>query len=385
MREYTKCGLLAVILIISVFSLLTAPATASSDMSELQSCFEYPTYANGYELQNSEYPKSIDDMNELIKNRVKRERTSGMESSGYNSPQMQEIGVQGYLIISGNYTTLWNESLVANYTYAVIVSDMEGDGNPDVLVHTRRYDPATNIETARVIAKKGIDGMQLWVETVTATGENNCDLFAFPVGDLDGDGLDDVIITKEKKELTEKAERIIAKKGSDGTFFWEETVNASGSGYCNIDAYCAGDLDGDGLNDVIVTKSQSDWVAGTDREEILVKKGKEGTLLWNMSLSGITCDIGVYCAGDLDGDGLDDVILSEWQQGADTSTAKIVANKGKDGTLIWDELVGTREYFTYDWADCPDDLDGDGVDDVIVTEWYYNGILFKLKGNSKSI
>ncbi|NQE45057.1 hypothetical protein C5S31_03415, partial [ANME-1 cluster archaeon GoMg2] len=275
-------------------------------------------------------------------------------------------------IISGNYTTLWNESLVANFTYAEIVPDIEGDGNPDVLVHTRRYDPATNTETRSVIAKKGSDGTQLWAEMTNASGENNCDLFAFPVGDLDGDGLDDVIIIKEKKDLTEKAEKIIAKKGSDGTFFWEETVNASGSGYCNIYAYCAGDLDGDGLNDVIVIKSQSDWVAGTDREEILVKKGKEGTLLWNRSLSGITCDIGVYCAGDLDGDGLDDVILSEWQQGADTSTAKIVANKGKDGTLIWDELVGTREYFTYDWADCPGDLDGDGVDDVIVTEWYYN-------------
>ncbi|MFV9677658.1 MAG: hypothetical protein ACNYVW_08415, partial [Methanosarcinales archaeon] len=77
MREYTKCGILTVILALAVFTALTVPATASSDMSGINA------YTNGYELQNYEHPNSLEDLAELIKKRVEEERTSGMKSSGY--------------------------------------------------------------------------------------------------------------------------------------------------------------------------------------------------------------------------------------------------------------------------------------------------------------
>ncbi|NQE44456.1 hypothetical protein C5S31_00355, partial [ANME-1 cluster archaeon GoMg2] len=374
MREYTKCGILAVILIISVFSVLTAPVTAIPDMSE--SCFEHSTYANGYELQNSDYPQSIDNMNELIKNRVKRERTSGMECNGYNSPQMQEIGVQGYFNISGNYSTIWNDSLVANDTYAMIVPDLDGDGNPDVLVQTGRYDPATDIETRSIIAKKGIDGMQLWVATVTATGENNCTIFPLPSGDLDGDGLNDVIISETIYDAGAETAKVIAKKGIDGMQLWVETVTASGKDNCDILAFPMGDLDGDELTDVIVTESKYDETTNTAC--VIAKQGSNGTHMWEESVNATgkdNCGMDALPAGDLDGDELADVIVIESKYDGITETARVIAKQGSNGTHMWEESVNATGKDNCGMDALPaGDLDGDELADVIVIESKYDGI-----------
>ena len=374
MREYTKCGIVTVILALAVFTALTVPATASSDMSG------FIAYANGYEQQNYEHPNSLEDLAELIKKRVEEERTSGMKSSGYRLSLIQEIGVQGYLNISGNYTTIWNESLVANDTYTYIVSDLDGDGNPDVLVHTQRYDPATDIDTSSILAKKGIDGTQLWEETVTATGENNCTIFPLPSGDLDGDGLNDVIIAETVYEAGVETAKVIAKKGINGTQLWVETVTASGKDNCDILAFPVGDLDGDELTDVIVTESKYDETTNTTVARVIAKQGSNGTQMWEESVNATgkdNCDLDVDWAGNLDGDGLNDVIVNEIKYDGTTETARVIAKKGSDGLHLWEESVNaTGNDICNIFAVYAGDLDGDGLDDVIVNEIKRNEMTF---------
>ncbi|KAF5430913.1 PKD repeat-containing protein [Candidatus Methanophagaceae archaeon] len=367
MREYTKCG------IVAVFTALTVPATASSDMSG------FIAYANGYEQQNYEHPNSLEDLAELIKKRVEEERTSGMKSSGYRLSLIQEIGVQAYLNISGNYTTIWNESLVANDTCTYIVSDLDGDGNPDVLVHTRRYDPATDIDTSSILAKKGIDGTQLWEETVTATGENNCTILPLPSGDLDGDGLNDVIIAETVYEAGAETAKVIAKKGRDGTQLWVETVTASGKDNCDILAFPVGDLDGDELTDVIVTESKYDETTNTTVARVIAKQGSNGTQMWEESVNAAgkdNCDMDALPVGDLDGDELADVIVTEskYDETTNTTVARVIAKQGSNGTQMWEESVNATGKdncdLDVDWAG---NLDGDGLNDVIVNEIKYDG------------
>ena len=376
MREYTKCGIVTVILALAVFTALTVPATASSDMSG------FIAYANGYEQQNYEHPNSLEDLAELIKKRVEEERTSGMKSSGYRLSLIQEIGVQGYLNISGNYTTIWNESLVANYTYTYIVSDLDGDGNPDVLVHTQRYDPATDIDTSSILAQKGIDGTQLWEETVTATGENNCTIFPLPSGDLDGDGLNDVIIAETVYEAGVETAKVIAKKGINGTQLWVETVTASGKDNCDILAFPVGDLDGDELTDVIVTESKYDETTNTTVARVIAKQGTNGTQMWEESVNATgkdNCDLDVDWAGNLDGDGLNDVIVNEIKYDGTTETARVIAKKGSDGSHLWEESVNaTGNDICNIFAVYAGDLDGDGLDDVIVSEFKGNEMTFMM-------
>ena len=129
--------------------------------------------------------------------------------------------------ISGNYSTLWHESLVLNHTNVDIVPDLDGDDNPDVLVYTERYNSSTNEETVKLIAMKGSDGTHLWEESVNASGENNCDISAVLVRDLDGDGLNDTVIIESVYDEWRGTEtkKAIAKKGNDGTLLWEESVS----------------------------------------------------------------------------------------------------------------------------------------------------------------
>lgn len=183
--------------------------------------------------------------------------------------------------------------LILHYTY--LVSDLDGDGNPEVLVPTQRYDPATDIDTSSIIAKKGIDGTQLWEKTVTASGKDNCDILAFPVGDLDGDELTDVIVTEIKYDETTNTTvaRVIAKQGSTGTQMWEESVNATGKDNCDMDALPAGNLDSDELADVIVIESKYDGVTETAR--VIAKQGSNGTQMWEESVNAIGKD---NCEGE---------------------------------------------------------------------------------------
>jgi len=281
------------------------------------------------------------------------------------------------LIVTGKI--LWNESLVANSTHAEIISDLEGDGYPDVLVHTLRYDPVTDIGTEKVIAKKGIDGTQLWVETVTATGENNSYIIAHSAGDLDGDGLDDVIVIESEYDETADTEtaKIIAKIGKTGMPLWEESVNAAGEDNSDIFAVQTDDLDGDGLTDVIVIESIYDGVTETAR--VIAKQGNSGTLLWEESVNADGKDnsnIDAGSAGDLNGDGLGDIIVIEsiYDCAANTTTAKVIATVGNTGTYLWEESVNANGKDNCDIdAKSAGDLDGDGFGDIIVIESIYNG------------
>ena len=146
----------------------------------------------------------------------------------------------GSLNLSGNYATLWNQSLAVNDTDADIILDVDGDDNPDVMVFTTNYDPATDVETKKLIIKKGTNGTHLWEETVSANGTGNCSIWVDWFTDLDGDGLDDVIVYEREYHASTDIEtkKLIVKRGYDGTNLWEQTVSGT---KCGISACRRGD------------------------------------------------------------------------------------------------------------------------------------------------
>jgi len=134
-------------------------------------------------------------------------------------------------------------------TIAQIVPDIDGDDNPDVLVHAIMYDLTTWEIALQVIAKRGYDGSHLWEE---AAAENSL-IFAFPAGDLDGDGWGDVIVNLLEIDLDtwEIALQVITKKGNNGTHLWEAESNE----LIWVAASCHGyehDLNCDGKNDLLI-------------------------------------------------------------------------------------------------------------------------------------
>jgi len=133
----------------------------------------------------------------------------------------------------------------------VSAGDLGEDERGDVLVMmtTSELDMATftiNI-AARLMAKRGCDGEPLWEKYV----DGFC--WALPAGDLDGDGMDDVLVQMSSTELDMASGTItttatvIAKRGYDGEPLWEESVTGR-----DLSALPASDLNGDKKRDVVV-------------------------------------------------------------------------------------------------------------------------------------
>src|SRR6185503_2611798 len=90
-----------------------------------------------------------------------------------------------------------------------------------------------------------------------------------------------------------------------------------------------GDVDGDGVTDVVVSATGNPPYGDT-HGKLYVYSGKSGKLLWQVTgKEGALLGTGLESADDVDGDGAQDVVA-----GAPGEDAVYVYS-GKDGHLIW--------------------------------------------------
>ncbi len=122
-----------------------------------------------------------------------------------------------------------------------------------------------------------------------------------------------------------------------------------------------GDVDGDGVND-LVTSAPTHGADGSNAGRIYVYSGASGRLLWSADgAPGDQLGLGVEAAGDTNGDGIPDIIASGPAGGG---VARIYS--GRDGRVLQklhpprqDEIFGNH-------VSGAGDVDGDGYADVII-------------------
>ena len=263
--------------------------------------------------------------------------------------------------IEGAYRELWNQS-ESEIERVEVVDDLNGDANPDLLVFLNE---GSDPEIATVMAKVGKNGTILWVENVTG---NNVDIDAFPVDDLNGDGVADVIVVMEElreDSVTETNVTIIAKVGKNGTHLWEEKENLAGRG--EVQVVPVDDVDGDGKPDLIVSVMVESLTDALWNGSVIMKSGINGTHLWNESVNGTGYFwLNAFPVDDVDGDGKPDIIVEiEAEDGVtDIVNNTVIMKSGINGTHLWEEN-NTGEYAEM-WAFAVDDVDGDGKPEIAV-------------------
>ena len=224
--------------------------------------------------------------------------------------------------------------------------DVNGDGLGDLLIGTRSGDPGGISNAGEVYLVYGRTGAQslsgafdLANADVTFEGKATEDRAGFAVssaGDVNGDGFDDLIIGAdyafggEDNGIGEAY--LIYGAGGAGTLTGTFDLANADATFLGIDiadhagnsVSSAGDVDGDGLDDLLVAAPYADPLGNIDYGETYLVYGRSGAMALSGTISLSTADAmfaGLYpavslarkatSAGDVNGDGLDDILIGD--------------------------------------------------------------------------
>ena len=121
-----------------------------------------------------------------------------------------------------------------------------------------------------------------------------------------------------------------------------------------------GDVDGDGRTD-FVTSAPSKNIGGANAGRVYVYSSKSGRLLWSVDgKPGDQLGIGIEAAGDVNRDGITDVVASA------PGIGKVYVFSGKDGKLLLTMTAENRADTFGGHVSGAGDVNGDGTADVLV-------------------
>ena len=182
-------------------------------------------------------------------------------------------------------------------------------------------------------------------------------------GDVDGDGVDDVIIGAPHEDHGGmiNAGAAIVYSGIDGSIL-HHFLGTQQWGYLGDSVASAGDVDGDGIPDLIVGTQQEYQGIGN----AYVYSGADGSILYSFSGTNHQDYFGasVSAAGDVNGDGHADVIVGAPWAGANRYGAAFVYS-GADGSILH-SFYGNAGYDFGRSVSSMEDLDGDGYGELIL-------------------
>jgi hypothetical protein len=255
--------------------------------------------------------------------------------------------------------------------------DVNGDGYDDVIVGAYRY----IADNGRAYVFFGGSSMNNTAD-VTMTGEATNNYFGCSVsgaGDVNSDGYDDVIVGAwYYNDWTGRAYVYYGGSSMDNTSDVTMTGESAG-GYFGYSVSGAGDVNNDGYDDVIVGAYHSFYFGqayvyygGSSMDNTadvtMMGEAPAAHLKFGSSVSG---------AGDVNGDGYDDVIVGDdWYSSSTGHTGRAYVYYGGSSmdNIVDVTMTGesTNNYFGYPVSGAGD-VNGDGIDDVIVGAYGYNG------------
>lgn len=282
-------------------------------------------------------------------------------------------------------TAAWiGESNRSSAQYGTSVSnagDVDNDGYDDVIVGAF-YD-GTSYEGRAYLYRGGPGGLSATAAWMVSGGAPDAQLgtSVSTAGDVNRDHYDDVIVGAPGYANGQRGEgRALVYYGTPGglsaTPAWTMEGNIVNSGYGN-GVSDAGDVNGDGYDDVVVASRRE-----ADHLFYGSATGLATTPAW---ISGLR-EGGGHCqsAGDINGDGYGDVIFSSqvFQISGGQTQLYYGSPNGLAATSVWSRGAGA--------GDGAGDVNGDGYDDLIVgayeyTVKYYNeGAAFVYHGGPDS-
>jgi gliding motility-associated-like protein len=255
-----------------------------------------------------------------------------------------------------SFDALITKSAGFNGVNTSAIGDMDGDGKPDLVLVAY---PTAGANGSVVIYKNlSVSG----AISFTTAG------IGFPTGinptyvalaDLDGDGRLDIIVSNAGSN-TISIYRNIAATGviSSASFVLTNTI-AVGT---NPTSVTAADIDGDGKLDLVVTNS------GSNNVSVLRNTSLPTSITFDPGIQTFATGINPQVAtlGDLDGDGKIDIIIPNNGTAGAGNTVSVLRNTSTPGAINMDVAIAPFTTGTGPVTATLGDIDGDGKPDVLI-------------------
>ncbi len=247
--------------------------------------------------------------------------------------------------------------------------DVDGDRVPDIFVGAPHSDPNGHYNAGSAFVFSGATGLQIH-RFDGASDEDLLGNFVALAGDMDGDGLAELVVGAVNTTVNgvSQAGSVFVFSGGSGALLYRidgsDPVQTFGKAVAD-----AGDTDGDGFADFLVgtpdTYLNNHVVAGS----VFVYSGATGNLLLRLNgpSDGFRFGTSVAGAGDLDGDGLGDLLVGNRTASAPRDDpGTVFAFSGATGSQIF-RFDGDADTPSFGRSVAgPGDVDGDGVPDILV-------------------
>jgi len=242
--------------------------------------------------------------------------------------------------------------------------DLNEDGYDDFIVGDYKSDEG-DFYSGEVKVFSGLNGSVL----LSLVGEDSYDYFGCSVshvGDVNGDGYSDVVVGAfNNEEGGGSSGSAYVFSGVDGNELYK--FNGVGGESFGFSVSGAGDVNNDGRDDFVIGSFNYGFAR--------VYSGVDGAELYEFRVVDESSHFGVSvsAAGDVNGDGYDDVIIGAYQEdsnGENSGSAYVFS--GVDGAMLYVfKGDGAGDLFGGEVSGVGD-LDHDGYDDLIVSAVHDN-------------